>query len=259
LSVFALPHTHSVENTWTDDAYLNAFYSDLSTPMEVSIITPEGYLLIVTEISRVNGLGPGVKVYFRLQVDGITIAETRIEPPFDLNANLYKVLSFSGATQVSSGNHTVKLQAYSADGSASLTDDEEGFQFRKLTAIVFPTIPLNDSVTCCGSYNEFNCSQPICFGKSLPNDIPCSGIGVCLPPNKCECPIGYGGLECETQCRIPSILSTRLNMDATKIHITFNTSMHVTTFTCSNIFQDSETKFGVNATCKYKFYYSRTS
>ena len=75
---------------------------------------------------------------------------------------------------------------------------------------------------CDEGYVGNECSFPICFGKNSTNPLVCSGHGNCTSPANCECHTGYWGTQCQWECQTASILSTRFNMDATRIWTSWN-------------------------------------
>src|SRR5690606_24578404 len=91
-----------------------------------------------------------------------------------------------------------------------------------------------------------------CFGKYSSDPNVCSGNGVCTSNDVCKCNFGYYGPECKYQCPVPMITSSRYNLDATKIIISFNIQMDTQRdlISCNHIFHNSEI-LGPNATCEY--------
>src|SRR5690554_5392466 len=78
LVAFKMPSSHSTQDVWTNSFnLLSLLFSDLATPMEVTINTPEGYLLVIAEISRIQTGLLTDTFEFNLSIDGATVAETK--------------------------------------------------------------------------------------------------------------------------------------------------------------------------------------
>jgi len=113
-------------------------YANLPAPeMKISVATAgESRLFVIADISRVQHSNPWTNSAFRLLVDGHEIAYTNTGEHYLYQ---YRALSLRATSPVlKPGEHTIQVQAQTQQGRIHLQSDGNGFQQRRLLAIVVP-------------------------------------------------------------------------------------------------------------------------